>query len=150
MSVDGYCRAHGAGVVVLKTLEDAVKDGDHIRGVIAGIVTNQGGISSSITVPDPAAQKALYRSVLKQAGVRNDRVTYVVAYGTGTQVSDPLIMESIVSVFGGLSVTNSGRQRSVPLHVGPIRGEIGHCEPAAGVVGLLKLLAMLTLSHTQP
>lgn len=140
-SADGYCRADGAGLVVLKKLEQALADGDGILGVIAGVGTNQAGLSSSITAPDPAAQQALYRTVLHQAGVQANQVTYVEAHGTGTQVGDPLEMESIRSVFG------SGNGS---VSVGSIKANVGHSEPAAGVAGLLKVLAMLQHGQIPP
>lgn len=142
-SADGYCRAEGAGLVVLKKLQDAVRDGDSIWGVIPGIATNQGGLSSSITVPSPAAQQKLYRKVLEQSGLREDQVTYVEAHGTGTQVGDPLEMDSLRSVFGSTSRQNR-------LHIGSIKGNVGHSEPAAGVAGLLKVLSMLQNGKIPP
>ncbi|KJZ75225.1 hypothetical protein HIM_05419 [Hirsutella minnesotensis 3608] len=142
-AADGYCRSDGAGLVVLKKLKQAIGDGDQILGVIPGVATNQGGMSSSITVPDSDAQKALYRKVLAQAGLRPDQVTYVEAHGTGTQAGDPLEMDSLRSVFG-----SSARTRS--LHVGSIKGNIGHCETSAGVAGLLKTLAMIRHGHIPP
>ncbi|KAH8697261.1 hypothetical protein BGW36DRAFT_296668 [Talaromyces proteolyticus] len=144
-SADGYCRADGAGLVVLKKLEQAVADGDNVLGVIAGVGTNQAGLSSSITAPDPGAQQSLYRTVLKQSGVQADQITYVEAHGTGTQVGDPLEMESIRSVFGS---RNAGSQQSV--HVGSIKANVGHSEPAAGVAGLLKVLTMLRHGQIPP
>jgi acyl transferase domain-containing protein/acetyl esterase/lipase/acyl carrier protein len=145
VSADGYCRADGAGLVFLKKLGQAVADGDSILGVIAGVGTNQAGLSSSLTAPDPAAQQALYRAVLDQAGIQADQVTYVEAHGTGTQVGDPLEMESIRSVFGN---GNAPRQQSV--YVGSIKANVGHSEPAAGVAGLLKVLAMLRHGQIPP
>lgn len=142
-SADGYCRAEGAGLVVLKRLQDAVADGDSIWGVIPGIATNQGGLSSSITVPSPSAQQTLYRKVLQQSGLEAGQVTYVEAHGTGTQVGDPLEMDSLRSVFG-----NTSRQHK--LHIGSIKGNVGHSEPAAGVAGLLKVLAMLRHGKIPP
>lgn len=142
-SADGYCRAEGAGLVVLKRLQDAVADGDSIWGVIPGIATNQGGLSASITVPSPSAQQKLYRKVLQQSGLEAGQVTYVEAHGTGTQVGDPLEMDSLRSVFG-----NTSRQHK--LHIGSIKGNVGHSEPAAGVAGLLKVLAMLRHGKIPP
>ncbi|KAK8079489.1 hypothetical protein PG997_007307 [Apiospora hydei] len=124
-AADGYCRADGCGVVVLKRLKDAVADGDPIRGVIVGVATNQGGLSASLTVPDATAQQALYKKVIGQAGLTGSQVTYVEAHGTGTQVGDPIEMSSIRSVFGGTS-------RQPKVAVGSIKGNIGHAEPAAG------------------
>lgn len=142
-SADGYCRAEGAGLVVLKKLQDAIKDGDSIWGVIPGIATNQGGLSSSITVPSPTAQQKLYRKVLQQSGLQKDQVTYVEAHGTGTQVGDPLEMDSLRSVFGSTSRQNK-------LHIGSIKANVGHSEPAAGVAGLLKVLSMLRHGKIPP
>lgn len=142
-SADGYCRAEGAGLVVLKKLQEAIKDRDSIWGVIPGIATNQGGLSSSITVPSPTAQQRLYRKVLQQSGLREDQITYVEAHGTGTQVGDPLEMDSLRSVFGSASRQNK-------LHIGSIKGNVGHSEPAAGVAGLLKVLTMLRHGKIPP
>lgn len=145
-SADGYCRADGAGLVVLKRLRDAISDGDAIWGAIPGIATNQGGLSSSITVPSPTAQKALYQRVLQQAGLEKNQITYVEAHGTGTQVGDPLEMDSIRSVFG----STSRQHESGLLHIGSLKGNIGHSEPAAGVAGLLKVLMMLRCGKIPP
>ncbi|RYP07339.1 hypothetical protein DL764_002555 [Monosporascus ibericus] len=142
-SADGYCRADGAGLVVLKKLKQAIVDGDAIWGVIPGVATNQGGLSASLISPDTNAQQALYRTVLKQAGIQGDQVTYVEAHGTGTQVGDPVEVDSIRSV-----VRRPSRQHSV--YLGSIKANIGHCEPAAGVAGLLKVLAMLRHGHIPP
>lgn len=84
-SADGYCRADGGGLILLKKLADAEKAGDHILGVITGTATNQGGLSSSITIPHPPAQAELFRRVLAQSNMTADHVTYVEAHGTGTQ-----------------------------------------------------------------
>lgn len=143
VAADGYCRSDGAGLVVLKTLKHAIASGDAILGVIPGVTTNQGGLSASITVPHSVAQMALYRQVLGQAGIPAESVTYVESHGTGTQAGDPLEMESIRSVFGREASDNT-------LFVGSIKGNLGHCETAAGVAGLLKVLAMLKHKQVPP
>lgn len=140
---DGYCRADGAGLVVLKSLRHARADGDDILGVIAGVATNQGGLSSSITVPSSPAQIALYRRILKQAEMKPEHVSYVECHGTGTQAGDPLEIASVREVFCG-----SDRQGS--LHLGSLKGNIGHSETAAGVASLLKVLAMLQKRQIPP
>ena len=89
-SADGYCRSDGGGLVVLKLLSQAVANQDHVFGVIPGIGTNQGGLSASITVPHSPAQKKLYQTVLDQAAMKPDQVSYVEAHGTGTQVGNYL------------------------------------------------------------
>lgn len=136
-SADGYCRADGVGLVVLKPLSKAVSDGDYIQGVIPAIATNQGGIGApGITVPDGIAQKALYRGILEKAGLNGQDISYVEAHGTGTQVGDPIEIGSIREVFGG-------PHRASPLHMGSLKANIGHSETAAGVASLLKVLTMV-------
>ncbi|KAF9694109.1 hypothetical protein EKO04_007757 [Ascochyta lentis] len=142
-SADGYCRADGAGVVVLKLLKQALADGDHILGVIPGASTNQGGLSATLTVTHPPAQVDLYKSILKNAGMSPDHVSYVEAHGTGTQAGDPLEVSSIREVFGG-----SGRPTK--MYIGSIKANTGHAESAAGVAGLLKVLAMLQKKAIPP
>ncbi|RDL40047.1 Uncharacterized protein BP5553_00026 [Venustampulla echinocandica] len=135
-NADGYCRAEGAGLVVLKSLKRAQSDGDYIMAVIPSAATNQGGLSSSLTIPDSAAQAKMYKQVLQKAVLSPDQVTYVEAHGTGTQAGDPLEVASVRSVFGSST-------RNDELHIGSIKGNIGHCETAAGVAGLLKVISML-------
>ncbi|KAF6842710.1 polyketide synthase [Colletotrichum musicola] len=136
-SADGYCRADGVGLVVLKSLRKAVSDGDLIMGVIPSVATNQGGIGApGITVPDGVCQVALYKTLLQRSGIEADRVSYVEAHGTGTQVGDPIEISSIRDVFGG-------RERTNPLYIGSLKANIGHSETAAGVASLLKVLTML-------
>ncbi|KAK3902479.1 BcPKS16, polyketide synthase [Staphylotrichum tortipilum] len=142
-NADGYCRSDGAGLVVIKKLKHAIADGDPILGVIPGVATNQGGLSASITVPHSVAQQALYRSVLEQARLAAESVTYVEAHGTGTQAGDPLEIESVRSIFARKPTDSS-------LYVGSIKGNIGHCETAAGVAGLLKVLAMIKHGKLPP
>jgi len=142
-AADGYCRSEGGGLVVLKLLSQALADGDQVLGVIPGIATNQGGLSSSITIPHSAAQKKLYQTVLRQAGMKPDQVSYVEAHGTGTQAGDPLEIASIREVFGG-------QDRTDLLNVGSLKGNIGHTETAAGVAGLLKILAMINNASIPP
>ena len=142
-AADGYCRSEGGGLVVLKLLSQALADGDQVLGVISGIATNQGGLSSSLTIPHSPAQIKLYQTVLHQAGLKSDQVSYVEAHGTGTQAGDPLEMASIREVFGG-------KDRDGLLHVGSLKGNIGHAETAAGVASLLKILAMISNAGIPP
>ena len=142
-AADGYCRSEGGGLIVLKLLDQALADGDQILGVISGIATNQGGLSSSITIPHSPAQKKLYQTVLHQAGMNSDQVSYVEAHGTGTQAGDPLEIASIREVFGG-------QGRTDPLDIGSLKGNIGHTETAAGVASVLKILAMINNASIPP
>ncbi|QSZ37813.1 hypothetical protein DSL72_008913 [Monilinia vaccinii-corymbosi] len=140
---DGYCRAEGAGLVVLKLLRQAIADGDQILGVIPGAATNQGGLSSTITIPSSPTQIQLYRNILSKADMKAEQVSYVEAHGTGTQAGDPLEVASIREVFGG-------PKRSNLLYFGSIKGSIGHCETGAGVAGLVKVLAMINKGMIPP
>ncbi|KAK0637387.1 hypothetical protein B0T17DRAFT_613985 [Bombardia bombarda] len=133
---DGYCRSDGVGLVVLKSLKQAQADGDRIMAVITGAATNQGGLSSSITNPDPVQQARLYREVLNQSALTPEQVTYVEAHGTGTQAGDKIETSSLREVFGSPA-------RPSDLTIGSIKGNIGHCETAAGVAGLLKVIPSL-------
>lgn len=104
--------------MVLKSLKQALADGDRIMAVIAGAATNQGGLSSTITNPDPVQQARLYREVLRQGEITPEQVTYVEAHGTGTQAGDKIETSSLRAVFG-----NS--KRADELHIGSIKGNIG-------------------------
>lgn len=115
---DGYCRSDGVGLVVLKSLSKAQLDGDRIMAVITGSATNQGGLSSSITNPDPVQQARLYRTVLAQSAMSPDQVSYVEAHGTGTQAGDKIETASVREVFGDPT-------RSNELILGSIKGNIG-------------------------
>ncbi|KAL8919581.1 MAG: hypothetical protein Q9208_006698 [Pyrenodesmia sp. 3 TL-2023] len=142
-AADGYCRSEGAGLLFLKPLDQALQQDDQILGVICGAATNQGGLSPSITIPHSPSQVTLYRTLLDQAGMTPDQVSYVEAHGTGTQVGDPLEIASIREVFGGA-------QRDTLLHVGSIKGNIGHAETAAGVAGCIKALLLLQKGQMPP
>ncbi|KAL5358190.1 putative polyketide synthase [Aspergillus floccosus] len=135
-TADGYCRGEGAGIVVLRPLQDAIKHGDPILAVIAGSAVNQASNSSPITVPDAQSQLNLYGKALSLAGVAPGQVTYVEAHGTGTQVGDPIELDSLRRAFGD-------RHRRQMLYVGSIKGNIGHTETSSGAAGLLKTILML-------
>ncbi|KAJ5866964.1 CAZyme family CE10 [Penicillium rubens] len=135
-TANGYCRGEGAGLVVLRPLADAIRNGDPILAVIGGSAVNQGSNCSPITVPDSNSQRSLYRKALLASGIPPEDVTYVEAHGTGTQVGDPIEFDSIRKAFGGPG-------RSEKLHVGSIKDNIGHTETASGVAGLLKTVLMM-------
>lgn len=136
IDADGYCRAEGAGIVVLKPLREAVRNGDFVLGVITGSAVNQGGNASSITVPDGPSQYALYQKALARSGTAATDVTYVEAHGTGTQVGDPIEFKSIRETFGGL-------HRPDDVYVGSVKDNIGHTEASSGVASLIKTLLMM-------
>lgn len=136
---DGYVRSEGAGVVVLKRLSDALRDGDRIHAVIRGSAINQDGRSSGLTAPSGPAQEAVLRAALEDAGVQPTDVDYVEAHGTGTSLGDPIEVQAIGAVYG------AGRTQDRPLYIGSVKTNLGHLEAAAGVAGLVK--AALSLEH---
>lgn len=133
---DGYCRAEGVGLVVLKSLQTAVEENDHILGTIASSAVSQSLNRSRITVPNGESQVALHRKAMHIAGLSPSDISYIEAHGTGTSVGDPIEMSSIRQAFcQGL--------RNSPLYVASIKGNIGHTEASAGVAGLIKVLLMI-------
>jgi acyl transferase domain-containing protein/D-arabinose 1-dehydrogenase-like Zn-dependent alcohol dehydrogenase/acyl carrier protein len=141
-AADGYVRAEGCGLVVLKPLAQAEADGDRVLAVIRGTAANHDGASSGFTVPNGAAQQTVMRAALTQANVAPVNVAYVEAHGTGTALGDPVELHALDAVYGG------GRTR--PLWVGSIKTVIGHAEAAAGIAGLLKVVASLHLEYLPP
>ncbi|RRR71697.1 MAG: acyltransferase domain-containing protein, partial [Candidatus Viridilinea halotolerans] len=135
-AADGYGRGEGVGMVLLKRLADAERDGDAILAIIRGSAINHDGPSSGLTVPNKMAQEQLLRAALVNANVAASEVGYIEAHGTGTPLGDPLELRALGAVFG---------ERKEPLLVGSVKTNIGHLEEAAGVAGLMKLV--LALQH---
>jgi polyene macrolide polyketide synthase len=136
---DGYARGEGCGIVVLKRLSEAMKDGDSILAVIRGSAVNQDGRSAGMTAPNGLAQEKVIRRALAVAGIGADEVSYVEAHGTGTSLGDPIEVQALASVLC------EGRADDSPLLVGSVKTNIGHLETAAGVAGLIKVV--LSLQH---
>ena len=140
-AADGFGRGEGCGVVLLKRLADATRDGDRIHAVIRASVTNQDGPSSGLTAPNGAAQAALIRDALAQAKLSPDDIGYIEAHGTGTELGDPIELQALGSVFA---------RRVRPLPVGSVKTNMGHLEAAAGIAGLIKVALMLRHSEIPP
>jgi len=148
VSADGYARAEGCGLFVLKPLSSAVQENDRILGVIRGVEINQNYGSTSITRPDVESQESLFGRLCARSGVNPRNVSVIEAHGTGTQVGDKCEIESISLIFGSTerspSVDRGGAtSMSHVLHVGSIKANMGHLEAASGAAGLAKLLLML-------
>ena len=143
-SADGYGRGEGCGVVVLKRLSDALRDGEVVYAVIRGSAVNQDGPSSGLTVPSGLAQQALLREALRAAGAQPSEVGYVEAHGTGTPLGDPIEMRAISAVLG------EGREAADPVVVGSVKTNIGHLEAAAGIAGLMKAVLALHYQEIPP
>ncbi|XTI73124.1 type I polyketide synthase [Acidithiobacillus sp. AC3] len=139
---DGYVRAEGGGIFLLKTLERARRDGDPILAVVLGTGNNTDGYKSGLTVPSAAAQASLLTQVYNQAGIDPRQLDYVEAHGTGTAVGDPIELEAI-----GAALTP---ERSDPLLVGSVKSNLGHLETASAVPGLLKVIHSLHARQVPP
>lgn len=138
---DGYGRGEGGGIVLLKTLERALADGDTILATVAGAGVNSDGRTPGISMPSAQAQSQLIREVCERFEVDPAQVRYVECHGTGTAVGDPLEAASIGSVYG------TGRHGDERVVLGSIKSNIGHLEAGAGIVGVIK--AVLSLMHRE-
>ena len=136
---DGFVRGEGCGVVVLKRLADAQRDGDRVLAVVRGSAVNQDGRSNGLMAPNPAAQIAVLRAACANAGIQPREVDYVEAHGTGTLLGDPIEARALGTVFG------EGRPDGAPLLIGSVKTNLGHLEAAAGVAGFIK--AVLAVQH---
>ncbi|WP_326950857.1 SDR family NAD(P)-dependent oxidoreductase [Amycolatopsis sp. NBC_01307] len=136
---NGYVRGEGGGVLLLKRAEDALRDGDAVHAIIKGVGTNHGGRTSSLTVTNPDAQARLIADTYRRAGIEPASVSYVEAHGTGTPVGDPIEVRGLKKAFAELGDTSSGQH----CGIGSVKTNIGHLEGAAGVAGILKVIAAM-------
>ncbi|HET9892210.1 MAG TPA: type I polyketide synthase, partial [Mycobacterium sp.] len=136
-AADGYARGEGCGVIVIKRLEDAIRDGDRIRAVIRGSAINQDGASGGLTVPNGVAQQRVIADALKRADLEPSDVEYLEAHGTGTSLGDPIEAQAAGAVLG------AGREPGEPLLMGSVKTNIGHLEAAAGIAGVIKVILSL-------
>ncbi|MBV1919298.1 MAG: hypothetical protein KUG73_01345, partial [Pseudomonadales bacterium] len=134
---NGYVRSEGCAVVMVKRLKDAIKDGDHIHGVVRGTAVNQDGRSQGLTAPNEVSQQKVISAALQQAQCEPGDVTYVEAHGTGTPLGDPIEINALQEVYG------KNKAADQPLHIGSCKTNFGHAEAAAGMFGLLKLIVSL-------
>ena len=136
---DGFVRGEGCGVVVLKRLADAQRDGDRVLAVVRGSAVNQDGRSNGLMAPNPAAQMAVLRAACANAGIQPREIDYVEAHGTGTLLGDPIEARALGTVY------RRGRSDAAPLLIGSVKTNLGHLEAAAGVAGFIK--TVLALYH---
>ncbi len=136
---NGFVRGEGCGVVVLKRLSDAERDGDRIWAVVRGSAVNQDGRSTGLTTPNVLAQQAVLRAALADARVGPETIAYVETHGTGTSLGDPIEVEALREVLG------QPRADGLPCFLGAVKTNLGHLEAAAGIAGLIK--AALCVAH---
>lgn len=136
-NADGYGRGEGAGVIVLKRLSDAQRDGDRILALIRGGGMYQDGRTNGMMMPNGDAQENLLRQVCDRTGIDPATVDYVEAHGTGTPTGDPLEANALANVYG------KNRPTGRPCRIGSVKPNIGHLEAGAGVAGLIKTVLAL-------
>ncbi|WP_107666514.1 type I polyketide synthase [Cyanothece sp. BG0011] len=134
---NGYVRGEGCGVVVLKPLEDAIRDGNNIKAIIRGSAINQDGLSQGLTAPNSLAQQRVIRQALANAEVNPSDISYVETHGTGTSLGDPIEVKSLKKVL------MKGRNTEQTCWLGSVKTNIGHLESAAGIAGLIKTVLCL-------
>ncbi|PUA27196.1 MAG: hypothetical protein B0W54_20470 [Cellvibrio sp. 79] len=139
---DGYVPAEAVGAVILKRKADALRDGDHIYGIIRSTAINHGGRTSGFTVPNPNRQAALIKDAIQTAGVDARDISYVEAHGTGTSLGDPIEIAGLTKAFA------QGETGYCAL--GSAKSNIGHAEAAAGVAGLIKILLQMQHQKIAP
>ena len=138
---DGYIPGEGVGVVVLKRLSEARRDGDHIYGTIRGSALNHGGKTNGYTVPNPQAQTSAIDRALAESQTDARHISYIEAHGTGTKLGDPIEIAALSRAFHHYT------QDTEFCWIGSVKSNIGHCESAAGVAALTKVL--LQMQHQQ-
>jgi acyl transferase domain-containing protein len=138
---EGYVPGEGVGAVLLKPLAQAKADGDHIYGVIKATAINHGGKTNGYTVPNPNAQAKVIERALREGGIDARAVSYIEAHGTGTSLGDPIEIAGLSKAF------RNWTQDTQFCAIGSAKSNIGHCESAAGIAGVTKVL--LQLKHQQ-
>ncbi|HEX6095636.1 MAG TPA: SDR family NAD(P)-dependent oxidoreductase [Thermoanaerobaculia bacterium] len=134
---DGYVPGEAVGAVVLKPLARAIADGDHVYGLLRGSAINHGGRVNGYSVPNPNAQARVIARALAAAGVHPRSVSFLEAHGTGTPLGDPIEVTALTTAFGEAT---ADRQFCA---LGSAKSNIGHCEGAAGIAGLTKVLLQM-------
>jgi acyl transferase domain-containing protein/acyl-CoA synthetase (AMP-forming)/AMP-acid ligase II len=135
----GYGRGEGCGIVVLKRLSDALRDGNRVLCILRGSAVNQDGKTSGLTAPSGPSQSAVIASALQAARVEPPDVQYLECHGTGTPLGDPIEVQAADAIY------TQGRDKSTPLLIGSAKSNVGHLEAAAGMAGLFKVV--LSLQH---
>ena len=134
---NGYSRSEGFAVIVVKTLDRALRDGDTIRAVIRNTGSNQDGKTPGITQPSEEAQVELIKRTYEAGGIDMSPTQYFEAHGTGTPVGDPVEANAIGAAF------RDSRKSNHPLYIGAVKANIGHLEGASGLAGIIKTVLVL-------
>ncbi|KAF4538109.1 Polyketide synthase [Lasiodiplodia theobromae] len=140
----GFARGEGAGCLVLKPLDQAIRDNDRVRAVIVNTGVNQDGRTVGLSSPSGEAQERLMREVYAKANISPEDTGFVEAHGTGTKAGDPIEATAIHRVFG------KGRTARQPLYFGSVKTNVGHLENASGLVSVIKAAMMLERGFILP
>ncbi|CAM2008613.1 SDR family NAD(P)-dependent oxidoreductase [Acanthopleuribacter pedis] len=138
---NGYVRGEGVGMLFIKRLADAQRDGDHIYALVKGTAQNHGGRANSLTAPNASAQAALIKTAITRSGLEPSTIGYIETHGTGTSLGDPVEINGLKRAFAELSP--GGPAADHTCYLGSVKSNIGHTELAAGVAGLLKVIAAM-------
>ncbi|MBU1172219.1 MAG: thioester reductase domain-containing protein [Proteobacteria bacterium] len=140
---DGYVRGEGCGVVLLKRLDHARRDGDFIHAVIRGTSVSHGGMSESLTAPNALSQAQLIIKTCVDAKVSPETISYMETHGTGTILGDPIEVNGLLTAFREMYKTGDGDFDKTSCALGSVKSIIGHLESAAGIAGVIKVVEAL-------
>jgi len=140
---DGYIPGEGVGAVILKRLAEAKQDGNHIYGLIKGSSLNHGGKTNGYTVPNPQAQSSSIIRALAESDTDVRHVSYIEAHGTGTKLGDPIEIAALSKAFKSNNPKSHAEEMLGYCAIGSAKSNIGHCESAAGIAGLTKILLQM-------
>lgn len=141
---DGFVPGEGVAMLVLKSLDDAERDGDHIYGVIKGSGINQDGTTNGIIAPSSLSQTELEQSVYEKANINPEKITYVETHGTGTKLGDPIEIEALTNAF------RKSTAKTQYCAIGSVKSNIGHAATAAGVASVIKVLLSMKNKQIPP
>ncbi|XP_060585861.1 phenolphthiocerol/phthiocerol polyketide synthase subunit C-like [Ruditapes philippinarum] len=141
---DGYARGEGCGIVILKTLKNAITDGNKIWGTLRTETNQDGHMASPITAPSGLQQEKLIKKIFERYGIAKDRISVIEAHGTGTAIGDPTEVNALGTQFG--KSANAKNE----VFIASVKTNIGHLEAAAGVAGLIKVLLMMKYDMIVP
>ncbi len=137
---NGYVRGEGVGMLMLKPLKTALRDGNVIHALVKGTSENHGGRTNSLTAPNPKSQAAVIKRAIQDAEIDFGRMGYIECHGTGTELGDPVEIEGLKTVAKELL---GARQSEHRCRIGSVKSNIGHLEYGAGAVGLIKAILQI-------